>query len=85
MTGAPSPFPFDLAATELRALGITLARLPGEYRVNFHNAGGVTARAVGRALKQLRGFRRAGRLAALRRRRWAKLLAMRRARLPPRG
>jgi hypothetical protein len=32
MTGeAPAPPPFELAAAELRALGIILARLPGEY------------------------------------------------------
>jgi hypothetical protein len=40
------PSPFELAAAELRALGITLARLPGEYRVNFHNAGDATARTA---------------------------------------
>jgi hypothetical protein len=27
--------PFELAAAELRALGIVLTRLPGEYRVNL--------------------------------------------------
>ena len=46
MTGDPSPSPFELAAAELRALGITLARLPGEYRVNYRNAGDATARTV---------------------------------------
>jgi hypothetical protein len=54
----PAP-PFELAAAELRALGITLARLPGEYRVNYRNGGDRTARlaedleqvlALGRAL-----------------------------------
>jgi hypothetical protein len=42
MTDIPSPF--ELAAAELRALGITLARLPGEYRVNFRNGSDATAR-----------------------------------------
>jgi hypothetical protein len=46
MTGGPSPSPFELAVAELRALGIALARLPGEYRVNFRNAGEATARAA---------------------------------------
>lgn len=36
--------PFELAAAELRALGITLARLPGEYCVNYRNGGDRTAR-----------------------------------------
>jgi hypothetical protein len=36
--------PFDLAATELRALGIVLTRLPGEYRINYRNGGDGTAR-----------------------------------------
>jgi hypothetical protein len=36
--------PFELAAAELRALGITLARLPGEYAVNFRNGTESTAR-----------------------------------------
>jgi hypothetical protein len=36
MTGDPSPF--DLAAAELRKLGIALRRLPGEYSVNFIHA-----------------------------------------------
>jgi hypothetical protein len=38
MTGdQPPPLSrFELAATELRGLGITVTRLPGEYRVNFH-------------------------------------------------
>jgi hypothetical protein len=31
--------PFELAAAELRALGIVLTRLPGEYRVNYRNGG----------------------------------------------
>ena len=37
------PSPFELATAELRKLGITLARLPGEYRVNFHNGAESTA------------------------------------------
>jgi hypothetical protein len=45
MTVADQPLsPFELAATELRALGITLARLPGEYRVDFHDGSNATAR-----------------------------------------
>ena len=32
-----------MATAELRKLGITLARLPGEYRVNFHNGSDATA------------------------------------------
>jgi hypothetical protein len=45
MTGADQPLsPFELAATQLRALGITLARLPGEYRINFRNGADATAR-----------------------------------------
>jgi hypothetical protein len=35
---------FEIAAAELRRLGITLARLPGEYRVNFENGSEATAR-----------------------------------------
>ena len=44
MTADPSPSRFDLATAELRALGITLASLPGEYRVNYRNASDATAR-----------------------------------------
>jgi hypothetical protein len=45
MTGAaPALSPFELAARDLRALGITLARLPGEYRVNIRNGSDATAR-----------------------------------------
>jgi hypothetical protein len=32
-------YPFDLVATELRTVGITLTRLPGEYRVKYDNGG----------------------------------------------
>jgi hypothetical protein len=46
MTGDPSPSPFELATAELRALGITLARFPGEYRVNFRHGAESTARTV---------------------------------------
>src|SRR6266849_5970349 len=35
---------FELVAAELRALGLTIRRLPGEYCVNFRNAGDNTAR-----------------------------------------
>jgi hypothetical protein len=45
MTADPFPFaPFELATAELRKLGIDLTRLPGEYRVNFHNGAESTAR-----------------------------------------
>src|SRR5450432_3615131 len=44
MAADPSPSPFDLATAELRALGITLASLPGEYRVNYRNGSDATAR-----------------------------------------
>jgi hypothetical protein len=40
------PSPFEIAAAELRKLGITLARLPGEYRVNFHNGTEATAQTA---------------------------------------
>ena len=45
MTGdEPPPLSrFELAARELRALGVTLAALPGEYRVNFSGGGDATA------------------------------------------
>jgi Resolvase, N terminal domain len=39
-----APSRFELAAAELRKLGIDLTRLPGEYRVNFHNDSEATAR-----------------------------------------
>jgi hypothetical protein len=35
---------FEVVARELRALGLTLRRLPGEYCVNFRNGGDATAR-----------------------------------------
>jgi len=38
------PSPFELATFELRAIGITIARLPGEYRVNYRNGAEATAR-----------------------------------------
>jgi hypothetical protein len=44
MTTYKSPAAFELAAGELRALGIVLTRLPGEYRVNYRNGGDGTAR-----------------------------------------
>jgi hypothetical protein len=37
-------FRFELVSAELRALGLTLRRLPGEYCVNFRNGGDGTAR-----------------------------------------
>jgi len=46
MTGNESPSPFELATAKLRKLGITLARLPGEYRVNFRNGVDATARTA---------------------------------------
>jgi hypothetical protein len=38
--------PFAIAAAELRGLGITIARLPGEYRVNYVNGSEATAESV---------------------------------------
>jgi hypothetical protein len=38
-----APSPFELAAAELRRLDLDLTRLPGEYRVNFHNGAESTA------------------------------------------
>jgi len=38
-----NPSPFELAEAELRKLGISLARLPGEYRVNFRGGTEATA------------------------------------------
>jgi hypothetical protein len=35
---------FEFISAELRTLGITLLRLPGEYRVNYRNGGDGTAR-----------------------------------------
>jgi hypothetical protein len=35
MDAPPALSRFELAAAELRALGIFIARLPGEYRVSF--------------------------------------------------
>jgi hypothetical protein len=35
---------FELIAGELRTIGLTLQRLPGEYRVNFRNSGGASCR-----------------------------------------
>src|SRR5258706_235028 len=40
------PSPFELAAAALRALGITLTSLPGEYRVNYRNGGEARARTA---------------------------------------
>jgi hypothetical protein len=38
MTGDPPALSrFELAARELRALGIVMTRLPGEYRVNYRS------------------------------------------------
>jgi hypothetical protein len=44
MTSEKTPSRFELAYEELRALGIVLARLPGEYRVNVRNGSEKTAR-----------------------------------------
>ena len=47
MTGDPPALSrFELAARELRALGITLTRLPGEYRINFRTGADATAHMV---------------------------------------
>jgi hypothetical protein len=40
---AAAPSPFELAAAALARLGITLERLPGEYRVNYRNGSEATA------------------------------------------
>src|SRR5271170_3982025 len=54
MTADPFPFStFELAAAELRKLGITLTRLPGEYRVNLTggpDVGALTAETLDQAL-----------------------------------
>jgi hypothetical protein len=59
---------FDFVAAELRALGISIRRLPGEYCVNFRNGGDATARMaedldqaleVGRAMAADRATNRA--------------------------
>ncbi len=46
MTDTPGISRFELAARELRALGITITRLPGEYRVNIRDGTEATAQAV---------------------------------------
>jgi hypothetical protein len=47
MTGDPPALPrFELAARELRVLGITLTHLPGEYRLSFRPGTAATARTV---------------------------------------
>jgi hypothetical protein len=47
MTGDQPPLSrFELAARELRALGIVMTRLPGEYRVNFRTGTDATARRI---------------------------------------
>jgi hypothetical protein len=40
------PTPFELAAGELRKLGITLRQLPGEFSVNFRDGKDATARTA---------------------------------------
>ena len=44
--------PFELATAELRALGITLASLPGEYRINLRN-GAETAALTAETLDEV--------------------------------
>jgi hypothetical protein len=47
MTGDPPALSrFELAARELRALGIVVTRLPGEYRMNYRS--GTTSPAHGK-------------------------------------
>ena len=46
MTRDLSPSPFELAAGELRKLGITLTRLPGEYAVSCRDRRKSTARTA---------------------------------------
>lgn len=43
MTGDRPPSPFETARAELRAIGVQLDTLPGEYRVNFRGATEATA------------------------------------------
>jgi hypothetical protein len=60
VTGDPPPLSrFELAAAELRGLGITVTRLPGEYRVNYRTGTDATARTVetlDQALELGRGY-----------------------------
>jgi hypothetical protein len=44
--GPPALSRFELAAAELCGLGITVTRLPGEYRVNFRTGTDATALTV---------------------------------------
>lgn len=37
---------FEIVAAELRTLGLTIRRLPGEYLINLRNGGDETARYV---------------------------------------
>jgi hypothetical protein len=46
MTSDEIPSRFELVATELRSLGLTIRRLPGEYLVNFRNGSDATAHMV---------------------------------------
>jgi hypothetical protein len=46
MTDIPGISRFELAARELRALGITLTRLPGEYCVNIRDGTEATAQTA---------------------------------------
>jgi hypothetical protein len=46
MTDTPGISRFEPVARELRALGITITRLPGEYCVNIRNGTDATAQAV---------------------------------------
>jgi hypothetical protein len=42
----PAASPFDVAAAGLARLGITLRRLPGQYRVNYRNGRDATAQTA---------------------------------------
>jgi hypothetical protein len=44
MPSTVAPSRFELVAAELRALGLALQRIPGEYRVNFRDGSEKTAR-----------------------------------------
>ena len=44
MTDSESRSKLEIVATELRALGLTIQRLPGEYAVNFRDGRDDTAR-----------------------------------------
>ena len=70
-----TPSPFDLATAELRAIGITIARLPGEYRVNYRNGADATARIAETVDEALALSRQLAAIAVTRRQRHAESAA----------